>query len=328
MLSRPLVSVIIPVYNNELYIGECLDTILGQTYTNLQVIIVDDGSTDHTYEICKSYQDHRMVLVSKTNGGASSARNVGLRYAKGEYVYFQDSDDYLETNAIEKLVSLIIEKNGDCVFFEAENYTDDDDLKIKKDGLIQKTEYPIQSGDSLIPQLLVNKDYHAAPFLYFIHRSVYEGLFFEEGIMFEDELFTFQMLKKCNRIVSLREKLYHRRVRPGSVMTSAGKGLFRFHSITRVFERLLEIYQNNKSDIVLKQYLVRIALLWFGYWRNLLSDEKSTVKEKYEILRKLILESKGFGSFELVIRCFGYHIWLAYIAPGRCIRRIKRRRLR
>lgn len=328
MLQKPLVTVIVPVYNNELYIRDCIDALLCQTYPNLQIILVNDGSTDSTYEICKAYQDERILLLSKENGGASSARNMGLKYADGEYIYFADSDDHIELKAIEKLVGTIESVQGDCVFFEADNYTEETDIKIKKCGLLQKTDYAVQSGDELIPQLLRNKDYHAAPFLYFVHRSIYDGLSFEEGIMFEDELFTFQMLKKCKKIVSLREQLYHRRVRSGSVMTAQGKSRFRFCSISKVFTKLLTLYEDDSNDLVLNQYIARIGLLWFGYWKALGTSEKKQNEIEYAKIRKQILAYKGFGSRELVIRCYGYYAWLVYICPGRCIKRIQRRRLR
>lgn len=328
MHKKPLVSVIVPVYNNELYIRDCINSLLKQTYNNLQIILVNDGSTDSTYEICKSYTDERILLLTKENGGASSARNMGLEHAQGKYIYFADSDDYMEQTAIEILVDTITSSQGDCVFFEADNYTEDSNLKIKKGGLLQTVEYPVQSGEDLLPQLLRNKDYHAAPILYFVERSIYDDLRFVEGIMFEDELFTFLMLKKSKRVVSLRKQLYHRRVRAGSVMTASGKGLFRFYSLSKVLSELLKIYNMNKNDYVLNQYLVRIGLLWFGYRRDLDNGEKKQVEKQYKDLRRLVLEERGFGNFELVVRCYGYYLWLFYIIPNRIMRKVTRKRLR
>lgn len=102
-----VISIIIPIYNSEKYIAECLQSILQQTYHNFELILVDDGSTDSSYSICKSYEksDSRIHLVSKRNGGVSSARNLGLEFAKGKYIAFIDSDDYIAPNYLEVLMS-------------------------------------------------------------------------------------------------------------------------------------------------------------------------------------------------------------------------------
>lgn len=328
MLSEPLVTIIVPVFNSELYIRGCIEALLNQTYQKLQLILINDGSTDRTYDICKEYKDPRILLLTKENGGASSARNLGLQNATGDYIYFADSDDHLEKDAIRKLVVLAEEHQVDCVFFEANNYTDEADIEVKQGGLLQKATYPVQSGNSLLPQLIKNKDYHAAPFLYFVRRDIYEDLSFEEGIMFEDELFTFQMLRRCNRILSLREQLYHRRVRGGSVMTSKGKERFRFFSITRVMEHLIQMEKNTPKDKVLREYLVRVSLLWFGYWKAMPKEGKKQEMQGYHKIRDMILEHRGYGSLELVIRCYGYYPWIICILPNRLIRRAKRRRLK
>lgn len=325
---QPLVSIIVPIYNNEKYIAVCVKTLLEQTYKNLQIILVDDGSTDSTYEMCSKYQDERILLLKKENGGASSARNYGLKFAKGKYIYFVDSDDYLNLDAVERLVQVAEAGKADCVMLEARNYTEEN-IRIKKDGLSLRTDYPVMEGKLLILQLLRNKDYHAAPVLYFVRNSVYvEGLQFEEGIMFEDELFSYMLLRKCKKVVCVREKLYNRRVHAGSVMTSTGKGQFRFYSISRVFCRLIEIYEKDPKDVVLRQYLKRIGLLWFDYWRRMGKSEQNHKKQDYESIKKRILHTRGFGSMELFIRCYGYYAWILYIFPGRCIRKIRLRSLK
>ena len=111
-MNTPLVIIIIPVYNSELYVEKCIDNVLSQTYKNLQVILVNDGSTDNSLELCEKVEDKRVEVYSKPNGGASSARNFGLKYRYGKYVLFVDSDDYLKDNAVEVLVSLAEKKTS------------------------------------------------------------------------------------------------------------------------------------------------------------------------------------------------------------------------
>ena len=104
-MNKPLISIIIPVYNAEKYLKKCLDSVINQTYKNLEIILVDDGSTDKSPEICDKYaeKDSRIIVLHKENGGVSSSRNAGLDIFKGEYLSFVDSDDYVEPDYIEYL---------------------------------------------------------------------------------------------------------------------------------------------------------------------------------------------------------------------------------
>ena len=110
----PTISVIVPVYKVEPYIRKCVDSILGQTFSDIQVILVDDGSPDQCGKICDEYakQDNRVEVIHKENGGLSDARNAGIPYAKGEYIIFLDSDDYIDERMVERLHSLLNETNA------------------------------------------------------------------------------------------------------------------------------------------------------------------------------------------------------------------------
>ena len=116
-MSNPLLSVIIPVYQVEKYIGQCLDSVLAQTYTNLDIILVDDGGTDSSVDICREYQkkDKRIRIISQENGGLSKARNVGVEHAYADLVTFIDSDDFIHPNMIATMISYIEEHNLDII---------------------------------------------------------------------------------------------------------------------------------------------------------------------------------------------------------------------
>lgn len=325
-MSTPLVSVIVPIYNSELYLENCINNILKQTYKNIQIIIVNDGSTDNSLELCEKIKDDRIEVYSKENGGASSARNFGLEHRKGKYVLFVDSDDFLKENAIEELVKRAEKENADCVYYEADNFTEDEIISVKKNGLLHSRRYPTSDGNTLIKMILENKNYHAVPFLYFAKSTLYDaGLCFEEGIMFEDELFSFKLLRMCEKVVCLKKILYYRNVRPNSVMTSKGKELFRFHSISVVYEKLYDDLYDNRLDPVYLSYLSRISMLWLGYSERLNKAQKLEVSERYNRIRSQIIENKGFGSKEVLVRCYGKYLWLAYITPGRIYKRVKRK---
>ena len=124
-----LVTVIIPVYNVESYLAKCLDSVVNQTYQNLQIILVNDGTKDNSLEICEQYahSDSRITIINKENGGLSSARNKGLEYAEGVYCYFLDSDDYIELDLIEKAARKMTEENADMVIFGMKRFREDSD---------------------------------------------------------------------------------------------------------------------------------------------------------------------------------------------------------
>lgn len=118
-----LVSIIIPVYNVQEYLRKCLDSVINQTYKNLEIIIVNDGSTDNSFSICKEYakKDPRIILLSQENRGLSNARNTGIKKISGNYIYFVDSDDWLRLDAIEESIALAIEYDADLSLVPLQN---------------------------------------------------------------------------------------------------------------------------------------------------------------------------------------------------------------
>ena len=122
------VSIIIPVYNVEKYLKKCLDSVINQTYKDIEIICVNDGSKDGSENILKEYatKDSRIKIIEKKNGGLSSARNAGLDVASGEYCYFVDSDDWIELNTIEKLTDIILSNDVDVVVHSANNIPEDE----------------------------------------------------------------------------------------------------------------------------------------------------------------------------------------------------------
>lgn len=202
-----LVSVIVPVYNTEKYLERCIDSLLRQTYKNIEILIIDDGSTDNSPEICDRYSllDDRVKVVHKSNGGVSSARNAGLDIASGKYVAFVDSDDYVEETYIECLYSLIKDNSADlsiCGYiYETENGT-----------IINRTK-----GN----EMLLNA--YEALYMSFNNRGfqgfLWNKLFIKELIgklrfdvnisISEDTLFVLQYLLNCNRIVYNPTNQYH-----------------------------------------------------------------------------------------------------------------------
>lgn len=221
-----LVSVIIPVYNVEKYIEKCIDSVRQQTYTNIEIICVDDGSPDGSVEIIRGKADDRIRIVHIENSGLSVARNTGLEAAKGKYVYFLDSDDYLELDTIEKLVNCAEENVLDALFFNADTFFETPQIEEQNKGYkqyyVRKGTYEgVYTGDDFFVALIGNWDFKPSACLVFLNRQFLEdiGLQFYPGIVHEDNLFTIRLLQKTQRCMFLDEPLYKRLVRDASIMS-------------------------------------------------------------------------------------------------------------
>ncbi|MBE6760026.1 MAG: glycosyltransferase, partial [Ruminococcaceae bacterium] len=228
--NRPAVSVIIPVYMVEDYLRECLDSAVKQTLSNIEIICVDDGSPDSSAQIVEEYASkHSTVrLIRKENGGQSSARNMGLDVARGEYVYFLDSDDYLDLNTLEELYTRAEADKLDILCFNCVPFFESDKIKNDNQNFIdyydRKGDYSgIHSGPVMFSKMRPNREFFASVCLQLIRRELIESacLRFFEGIIHEDNLFSFQCMMLAQRVSYVRKSYYHRRVRGESTMTAS-----------------------------------------------------------------------------------------------------------
>lgn len=213
------VSVIVPVFNTQDYVSGCVESIIKQTYNNLQIILVDDGSTDRSGELCDHFStvDNRITVIHKKNGGLSSARNAGLKIATGKYVMFVDGDDYITENAVEILVNTASVSNVDIVQFS-----------YKETNLPYKNLYAGFNGD--INVMYDTKDFFdylykfggvaASACTKFYKRSLFNNLSFEEGIIHEDEQLLTFLLQKVSSVAYINATFYYYVMRPSSIMKS------------------------------------------------------------------------------------------------------------
>ena len=220
-----MVSVIMPVYNVEKYLREAISSVIGQSYQEWELILVDDGSTDRSASICDQYAkaDKRIKVIHQKNGGLSAARNTGIKSSSGEYLLFLDSDDYVAQNALSELVMKAENENSDIVLFEMSQVNDE------TGEIIKYSTYTINACNNLL-QLLDSDNYYAMACGYLIKRRVIiEGnISFYEGILHEDELFTMQVMLKCRKISIVAKTDYFYRIRSNSIIKSnknlSGKG--------------------------------------------------------------------------------------------------------
>lgn len=247
------VSIIMPVYNTEKYIEKSIKSILKQSYKNFELIIVDDSSTDDSYQICKkiSKKDTRIKLYkNKTNGGCAVSRNKALSKARGKYIMFVDSDDMLNRNALKKLVKIMDSENLDMLSFEAKvKYKDIKpcDTIIKKDRYLKKHEYNgIMTGYDFFKQMRNNGEYSSVVWLSIYKKSfiVDNNISFTPGILHEDILFTFKCMNCANKIKFYNKKLYVRIARPESLTTRV-YNLYDSYSTYCIWNEIKRIKENN-----------------------------------------------------------------------------------
>jgi len=224
----PKVTIVIPVYNTEQYLAQCLDSAINQTYQNLEILCVNDGSKDNSLEILNRYQerDSRVVVVSQANGGLSAARNTGLKHATGDYVQFLDSDDVLAQDTVETLVQQAYKDDLDVLLFDADSFFETVELaKSKfhyKQYYYRKHSYAgVHKGIDLLAKLRQNGEYRSSACLLLLRREWLNlnEIRFRLRILHEDNLFTFVCLLNAERCGHSGKRGYLRRIREDSIMT-------------------------------------------------------------------------------------------------------------
>ncbi|MBJ2135077.1 glycosyltransferase family 2 protein [Paraglaciecola chathamensis] len=226
MKEEPLVSIILPVYNVELYLAECLDSVLRQTYCNFELIAINDGSTDSSLEILKSYIGKfsgRLLVVNQENKGLSAARNAGLDKLTGELVYFLDSDDWILDNTLEKCVKTLMENDSDLVIFNAKAFCDGMPSEILRSfDYNRKLPRDIyEDGGELLADSMASGFYIVQSCCYIYKFSSNPGLKFIDGILHEDNYFTTMLFLNSSRVSVLQDRFFQRRIRKNSITTSS-----------------------------------------------------------------------------------------------------------
>ena len=219
------VSVIIPVYNAQKYLRECLDSVANQTLDNIEIICINDGSTDNSLSILDEYaqKDNRFIILSKENGGSAAARNVGLSKAKGDYIYFVDNDDLIAEDTFEIFTKVADRDVLDVVYSNPNWVCESDDMVDPYSRTKDPTEeqMKIQTGKELLTSLILSSNYYAAPWKRFIRRSFLELIdckFFEQASPHEDNLFSFRIDIEAGKVAFIKKRLYTHRSHGFSTM--------------------------------------------------------------------------------------------------------------
>lgn len=328
MKNKPLISIIVPVYNAEKYLIECIDSILNQTYKNIEIILIDDGSTDKSTQICDEYaaKDSRIAVIHKTNEGVSAARNDGLKAANGQLIMFVDSDDWIETDTCETAVSAMEESGADVVMwtyisenngnqsrknifdsntvFEGTEVTEK--LHRRLFGLMGKELAHPEYADSLCP--VWGKLYKKE--LILNNNISFVGL--SEIGSYEDGLFNIEFFLQVKKAVYLNKCLYHyRKENTSSVTSGYRKDLF--EKWQHLFDIMQEyIDKNNLPSDYQAALNNRITLSILGLGLNVISSDCSSTK-KIKMIKEIIKSERYKKAYkDLCFTYFPFHWKLFY----------------
>lgn len=291
-MNDRLVSIIVPVYNVEKYLSECIESLELQTYTNIEILLIDDESTDSSGIICDNAAiiDDRIKVIHKKNGGAASARNVGIDIAQGDYVCFVDSDDYVAVNYVERLISKLSEYSADvavCSYY----YLFPNKLEVVGykggDKLSTQVEYLAQFLNDWTCGLAVNKVFK---------RESLTDVRYEEGHRIDDEFFTYQLIMNAERVIEFQEPLYFYRMRKSSVMHG--------------YHEKKELYILDKIDYMkkrLENISVRYPELKNSFLKNLVENYTRfwSISPNSTTIRKVILQVLRIHFFDILFSPIG-----------------------
>lgn len=278
--EKALISVIIPVYKVEKYVEKCIQSVINQTYENLQIILVDDGSPDNCGKICDEYakKDHRIEVIHKSNGGLSDARNKGLEIAKGEYIGFVDSDDYIEADMYEVLYNLLKQYNADvsiCNFYTVSQGKIS--IKNADNGI---NEY---NRIEILKEILLDKNIQSYAWNKLYKKELFDEIKYPIGKKYEDIGTTFFLLEKCNKVVVTGKSEYYYINRQDSIVNNVTES-----TITDYIELIIQRYDYIEENIkelssYNKDYLKRILKTAEKDIKSL-NEVGDYTKKKYEEL--------------------------------------------
>lgn len=279
------ISVVVPVYNVEKQLKRCVDSLINQTYQDVEIILIDDGSTDSSGKLCDELAllDSRIKVIHQSNKGLSGARNSGLDIMSGKYVLFVDSDDYLATDAVEKLYYELLRNNADVMACGI-SYVWDGDFPEKR---FTSECSGIWSGHESIIQMMRTNNICSVAWNKLYKASLWDNVRFPEGRLHEDEATTYKVLYKSKLVAYMPECLYKYYQRPNGIMNAGLEGRYKDY-IKAIKERIVFFKGVNEDDLVAQSIITLMDYIKFVY-RN--SDKHLKVKLSREYNDMM----KGYG---------------------------------
>lgn len=285
-MEKDLISVIVPVYKVEKYLEKCIESVLKQTYTNLQIILVDDGSPDNCGKICDEYakKDSRIEVIHKANGGLSDARNVGISKAKGRYIGFVDSDDYIKEDMYEILLNLIKKYDADVSICNLYDVIDGNEcIRNKENGI---REY---SRLDILKEVLLDKNIQSYAWNKLYEKELFDEIKYPIGKKYEDIGTTFYLFEKCNKIVVTSEPEYYYLKRADSLVNNVTESTILDYTEI-IIQRYLYIKQNIKELRKYNNYYLAKTLITAHNDIENLENISEGMQQRYKKLYELVLE--------------------------------------
>lgn len=290
-----MISIIIPIYNVEKYLEKCLDSILNQTYKNLEIILIDDGSTDNSPNICNSYceKDKRIKIIHKNNEGVSSARNKGIELSKGKYIVFIDSDDYVSNEHIEVLYDCIISNNVDLVISNL--------IDISEDGIIlnnEEKESFLMNKDQCLKELLSEDNFYHLCCGNIYRKDLLEKIRFNCKYRIAEDLdFLYRYIKQINSAYFLSKNTYYYLKREGSATNSiySEKWNDELKICNFIISEMVEL-ENNFHKYAKRKY-IRLNINQ-AYRFKLNKNQTKILKNNIKIYKNEMFNSKLFDNKE------------------------------
>jgi glycosyltransferase involved in cell wall biosynthesis len=279
------ISIIAPVYQVEKYIGQCIESVINQTFKNFELILIDDGSKDKSGNICDEYakRDKRIHVVHTENKGAASARNKGLDLATGKYIAFVDGDDYLAENMLDKLYKVITQENCDVVVCDFLNLHANSD----KDFSLQLSDSKV-SGREILSHLKNQKNYGVWTIVWnkLYKKEILKDLRFPEGKYFEDEIFSDQLYLICNEVQVISDVLYYHRVLETSTMNT--QKIRNYLDLIDAFQLRINLYLENRlpDDEVYKVLIYMLEPYTKCAKADFMGNDKERLKQAKRFIRK------------------------------------------
>lgn len=276
--ATPVITIIVPMYNIEKYIESCLKSIINQNDIATEIICINDGSTDSTYNIALTLKDKHpnIALISIQNSGLSIARNTGLHFAKGIYICFVDGDDMLKENSLSYLIQYAITHDLDAVYFNSRTVYESDDLKtarkdIKEAGQRENTYAGAMTGSELGLKFFENREYTPSACMA-IYKKAFLDHFeikFIPKIIHEDNFFTYEILLNSERCSHFPEEIYIRLIRSGSIMTNLNLArsfigyVITQYEILKFLPKIKNVNQIRFTELLIEQYSIHCSNLLF-----------------------------------------------------------------
>lgn len=302
-----LISIIIPVYNVEKYLERCVKSVIDQTYKNLEIILIDDGSTDNSGKLCDELAklDDRIVVIHKPNGGIADVRNRGLKEAHGEYIGFVDSDDYIDINMFETLYNLSENNNADISIVSFYEY-----YNGKLIGVRDSENLEIMSKVEAIKELLIDTKIQSYTWNKLFKRELFDGIEFPLNKNFEDIAILLLIFEKAEKIALLEKPLYYYLRRDDSIIGKRSSKTYIDH-LEVIYDKYMYLKDKYPEIEIYNAYNYVISLLW-GYTIITafdLDEAYAKIGKNYELLKEIINE---YGD-ELINKLDNYNKSILYM---------------